>query len=877
LELIGYSSNDLDRLIGKWQEFPEPFFLRFGDSVLVTSREDAWYLLGDYVSDKHLQQFGDLAILVLEEDNPALELEPDQRWMASIYGKRHSMSGELRKSLVETLAIMATCPTVSHPAPSHKLTSLIEKVVEAVLPPRCDWNRWASLRSHFGVLAEAVPDLFLRRIEEDLRSATPAVPQLFLEQTGGLSGGWMHCELLWALESLAWSGDYLSRVSAILAKLSSLVTLPKNYGNQPGSSLREIFLLWLPHTNATIDERVAALKRVLVEEPAVGWKLLLDLLPAGHTSISHPTSMPRWRPWADGWSRDTVDRHRYDYAMALAVLAFDTAADHPQKWSEALEGMLRFNDEVSRRVIASLHKIADRFEAHPNDAFTLWSKLRSVVQLHQEYEDAEWAFPNERIADLIAVRDRLAPTESVLKSLWLFRTRAELPGLRKHQQVVEHDTALEEARRRAVRDIYDASGSGGVWRLIELGADPHILGFVCGRHGLLTAHEARLPQSLTDSERNIVVFARSYVYASYCHKGAWEWINSLNPLEWSSDERARLALSLPFEPSVWDWVSGQEKEVHTGYWSKARAFVGKWDELVVRRAVAELVAARRPFSAIDLVNFHGERHGVTDLIAEVLEAGLSQEASEDIGDTVYDIQKLIGYLQTDASFDRQRLARIEWGYLPFLEKITSETGPDTLVAAAVENPSFYAELIQCAYRSKNDSPNVPNDSDADRFRARRAVEFLDYFDKLPGMDENGQINSTTLDSWIGSVMKLSKESGHSEIAAHKIGQLIGRAIYPYLENTEVLSQLSLSIEVHGNEDLTSGFVNGILNSRGVTMRDPFDGGKREHDLAAKFGEKAKSIGGVSPTLAKCLKTIQSHYEASARHEDEDAARLRLGR
>ena len=71
LELVGYTMDKLDRLIARWQQFPEPFFLRFGDSVLVTSREDAWYLLGDYVTDQQLRQFRDLAILVLEENNPA--------------------------------------------------------------------------------------------------------------------------------------------------------------------------------------------------------------------------------------------------------------------------------------------------------------------------------------------------------------------------------------------------------------------------------------------------------------------------------------------------------------------------------------------------------------------------------------------------------------------------------------------------------------------------------------------------------------------------------------------------------------------------------------------------------------------------------------
>ena len=219
LELAGYPRTDLDQLIAKWQEPPEPFFSQFGDSVLVTSREDAWYLLGDFVTDDHLDKFGELAVLVLEEDNPALEMKPEQRWLANVYGKRHSMSGELRRSLVETLAIMATCPTVKHPSPGNRLTGRIERVISSVLPQRCDWKRWASLRAHFAVIAEAAPELFLGRIEDDLNSPAPVLPMLFHHHAEGPFYGWLHCELLWALEALAWGPEFLSRVSVILTKL----------------------------------------------------------------------------------------------------------------------------------------------------------------------------------------------------------------------------------------------------------------------------------------------------------------------------------------------------------------------------------------------------------------------------------------------------------------------------------------------------------------------------------------------------------------------------------------------------------------------------------------------------------------------------------
>lgn len=876
LELVGYTTKELDRLIVQWQESPEPFFLRFGDSVLVTSREDAWYLLGDFVTEKQLNQFRDLAILVLEEDNPALELEPEQRWMANVYGKRHSMSGELRRSLVETLAIMATCPTVKHASPGNRFTAIIERVVDSVLPPRCDWKRWASLRSHFRVIAEAAPELFLGRIEEDLKSLAPAIPQLFREHTGGPFHDRLHCELLWALETLAWSPDFLSRLSVLLAKLAAFTSELGNHGNRPENSLHEIFLLWLPHTNAMIRDRIAALKQVLSVVPTVGWQLLLGLLPAGH-SVSHNTAMPRWRPWADGWSRDSAHRQLYDYAMAFAALALEHIGEDAQKWSKALEGMLRFNDETTQRVIVSLQRVADMYKGSPDSAFSLWDALRSTIQSHQEHSDADWAFSTETIQELSTVRDQLIPTDPVLRNLWLFEDHVQLPGFRRYEEYKEHDVALGEARTHAIRDIRGASGFDGIRRLFTLGADGRTVGYLCGKHALVTEEEALLPQSLTAVDRSVVAFAASYVIASYDHRGGWDWVNSLYPSKWQSSEKAQLAVWLPFEPEVWDWVESQGQDVHTEYWSRVRAWMREWDEPIIRRAVVELLTARRPFSAIDLVNILREPNKPSDLIAEVLEAGLFQEAAEEIGGISYDIQQLIGCLQADATFDREQLARLEWGYLPFLERSSSETGPDTLVAAAIETPSFYLELIKSAYRGNNNTRHSLEDSDNERFRARRAGEFLDQLDTLPGMDEEGRIDSPTLDAWVRSTLELSVSSGHFEITAHKIGQFMGRAIYRYLDRSEILSHLAPVVESHGSEDLTSGLVNGILNARGATSRSPFDGGKLEHELAAKFGERTRSVRVLSPKLAKCFTTIQAHYEHHALREDEDAERLRSGR
>jgi hypothetical protein len=876
LEIAGINKQQLEAALARWRVWPEPLFLKFGDNVFVASREDAWYLVGDKVTDSQLERFADRAIFVLEEDSPALELETEKRWMASIYGKRRSISEALRKSLAETLALMAACPTEEHAESDARFKATVQRVINAVLPKESGWQRWASLGRNIQIIAEADPELFLSRIEEDLNSQSPAIPQLFLEQTGSPFAGWLHCDLLWALETLAWSPDYLSRVSVILAKLVPLIPPRGNHGNRPEGSLCEIFLMWLPHTNANIEDRIAALRKVLKVEPNVGWRLLLDLLPDGH-SVSHNTSMPRWRPWADGWSREAAQKDRYKYAMAMVDVCLEQLDHDPAKWAEALERMLRFNPEVSQRVIGQLRETAESFKANPDEAFKLWDALRSITDKHKKFEDAKWAFKKEIIADLAKVQEDIVPSDLIKKHLWLFEPHAELPGFKKYKQYDEHERALNESRRDAIQQINNQLGVDGVWKLLEHGADANTVGFISGKYGIFTEKEFDIAKSLVESDKTRLVFASSFAIASYYDRGQWDWVNSLDMSQWTDEEIGKFSLCLPFDTSVWDWVAAQREVVQAEYWSRKRALLREKDISVIRRAVEGLLAARRPFSAIDMLNFHRDVELPSELIAEALEAGISIESAEEMGDVGYDIQQLIGKLQADKSYDRKHLARLEWGYLRFLERSYSNTGPDTLEEAVKENPGFYVELIQYAFRGKDVSPEELPDDEQVRFRAGRAIEFLENLDLLPGQDKKGVVDPKCLESWIKEVFKLSKPSGHDEIAAHKIGQYIGRSIYPYLDDTDILSQIATVVESVGNDDLNDGITNGLYNSRGVSSRGPFDGGGQERELAEKFSKRARTVRDISPKLANVFTSMQKSYEHDAQRWDLEAEQLRFGR
>ena len=151
-----------------------------------------------------------------------------------------------------------------------------------------DWRRLASIRDEFHRLMEAAPNPFLDRLERLLGAKPDDVRKLYTEGTGIFGGGGMHTGLLWGLEILAWSPDYLARAALILARLAS-IDPGGRMANRPINSLREIFLWWHLGTTASLEQSLAVIDLILVREPGVGWELLENLLPRSISSISHPT------------------------------------------------------------------------------------------------------------------------------------------------------------------------------------------------------------------------------------------------------------------------------------------------------------------------------------------------------------------------------------------------------------------------------------------------------------------------------------------------------------------------------------------------------------------------------------------------------------
>jgi hypothetical protein len=147
---------------------------------------------------------------------------------------------------------------------------------------------------------------------------------------------------------------------------------------------------------------------------------------------------------------------------------------------------------------------------------------------------------------------------------------------------------------------------------------------------------------------------------------------------------------------------------------------------------------------------------------------------------------------------------------------------------------------------------------------------LSTWKKLPGYDsETNSIDEDYLNEWIEKAILLLKEKELEESGLNHIGELFYWG--PNEENKSwphpIVCEL---IEDIANENLDEGFRIEIYNSRGTTVRGPFEGGIQELELAEKFEGYAKNLEALFPRVASILRKVAKNYRSEANWNDNRA-------
>jgi hypothetical protein len=877
-KLSGLPCSEFEQLLNRWAITDDRPVQRVGNVWRIVSRADAWLLLNRFINASVLKSFGEVAKGVLQEVNPRFELPPEERWLASVHGKVTRYSDVLRHGIAEMLAMLASygdkdCQNIG----TESAQDQVSLAVRQLLTENMSGQRWGSLSKELPLLAEAAPEIFMDAVENGLQGENPPVMDLFAEET--YAWGLTHADLLWALEGLSWNTEYLARITRILAKLARLDPGGR-YHNRPSNTLKEIFQGWLPQAKASLNERLQIIDSLMRDEPASGWKLLLNLLPERGGGISTPIYRPLFRSWDEGWKKGVTREEYRRHTLAVAERLLKYVAEEPNtRWLDVVRALPQLPKEPFDKAISLLGSSSGALTG--TATYEIRNELRRIISNHRRFPDSRWALPKESVDRLDDVYQSLIPQDLITKHKFLFDDfHPDLPYTAPGQTYEQRQNAVEQARTKALKEIWDAFQAGGIIRLAVSVKLPWSLGNSLASSSFADGIEELVLSWLENENTSLVQTAQAYVNASCRQKPEWlAFVRKHYADTWSDGTWAAFSLGLPFGKGVFDFLKASTESVRRKYWENIRGYYLQREDIELANwAIEQLLTYRRPFAAINAaaqyLNTVAEKEDLNaDVLARALELAATDPADWETSQSVtmsHDIIEVLEAVQS-ALMDERRLARIEWVYMRLLHD--EEFKPRVLLKEIVENPSFFVHLICLVYKGHPPIDGEFSDLSPEMRKAQvqNAYILLESADQLPG--QNGsEIDAAQLRKWIDEARQECTQRNRKAIGDECIGKLLSHAppgsdeIWPHQVIRDIVEQLE-------SRDIESGIEIGLLNQRGVTLRSLGSGGEQERKLADTFKQQADKIKYKWPRTAAMLSRIAESYRRDAlwmdRHDQLD--------
>ncbi|WP_374622527.1 HigA family addiction module antitoxin [Pandoraea sp.] len=838
----------------------------------VYSKLDVMFATRAFVTSAMLERFFEQATVVLEEDDPKLDLPEDKRWAAAIYNKSREYSTSLRDGVAESLVLLAVHgDALFGDRIGFNCNYAVEQLVEKLMLPLTP-RRLEAAGGDLLAFAEAAPEMFLRILERDLSSSEPAAEGL-LRPADTMFGGCPRTYLLWALEGLAWNPKTLGRAALLLAKLARY-EIRDNWSNRPMGSLTATFKAWMPQTAASLEERQRAVRFIAEKVPDVGWRLSMALLDPRDQFGNH-SHKPRWRN--DGYGHgDPVPTMGPIWDFRSGVTEMVLAWREPyraQMICDLIDILAALNQGQADRVWGVVLEWARH--AGDRDKAEVREKVRVSVlskRAAKRAKSEDWPRMTEKGR---AAFKLLEPEDVVHKHAWLFKqgwvpgSADEIFGEPDFEGREKHIQALRTA---AVQEVVKARGIEGLRTLAEQGAAAEHIGHLCSV-GVLKG--AQLLQFACECVINVPLDTTAKSLMAGLMRGLTEERRS----EFLRDLRGELGdaqyleflLRAPFNRQIWARVDQLAPQLQNVYWKT----VSPWhatDEDVLE-AVRRLTAVGRPRAAFNVAQYQLKALGpqvVYDLLIQIAQVKGDEDCAYKLDQQW--LQKAFVLLDSAPQLSLEQKAVLEFIYIDGLYTRVSRTDRHlipNLEKYVEQNPHFYVQALVWAFRRRDDQEDpagmtAPEGSKS--IYAERAYKLLEAVVRLPAYAGGDKPTLENLKAWIGLVRARARELGRIEVADICVGRLL--AAEPAGPDNVWPGQLARgALEFIGTDEGARGAVVARINARGVIARAR--GGMQERELAAQFREWSNALQYSHPFVAThVLDALVRSYENEAKREDE---------
>lgn len=843
----------------------------------VVSKVDALYGVHHWMTAGQIDRFIKVARGVLSERDPALDLDEDKQWAASLYGKDRKTSSPLRKGIAETLVLLSIHGERLFgqrfgPDPERKVAGLVRELLE---PMSAD--TLLSQSSNLTLYAEAAPEAFLEIFRRDLSRPDPVVAALMRPTNDMLFQRSDRVGLLWALELLAWHPEWLARVVALLAGLVELEP-DDNLSNRPSESLQAIFRSWMPQTAAPLKQRIAVFDTLVQQHhPSIAWRIAASQLKPGPKSAGY-SHKPRWRDYALGFGEPVIDeRHAFEAHCVEICLGWRT---HTRETLAELMGSLeRFGPSdlarLEEAVVEWSGRALDRDRAWLREQIRV-STRRTIRRKSRGNTAAESA--NESVLMARKVFEILEPTDPVWKHAWLFESSWVWESWDEPDEDIDAETRrkrIQTLRLEAVREVTARAGYQGLLQLAFSGNAAFDVGWSVAP--TIQDEDARLDFVRVSLENaDVLASVPHQSLASGFLRGvdrtpAIRLIERLWP-EFGEEIGVKLLCLCDFDRLVWSKADAMGKTVVKRYWANVHPSWQRHAADDINYAVRRLLEAGRSRAALDYARLDWGRVESEHIRGILANLPGSKEASQRSArlDT-HSIQQAFNVLNERDALSQAELARLEFLYLELFW--LEEGGVPNLEKEIEANPDLFCQAIALAYRREDDNNRRELTEDESR-AAQKAYRLLDKLTRIPGHDTDGTLKTDKLTDWVRKAQELCDSNGRKRLGDQQIGQLLSNApvgddgVWPCVPVRETLETVL-------SDDIEVGFAVGRQNSRGAHVRG--EGGAQERELAGQYEEWAKACDYSHPRVAAVLRQIAEAYQSEARWQDQESAvQRRLG-
>ena len=290
----------------------------------------------------------------------------------------------------------------------------------------------------------------------------------------------------------------------------------------------------------------------------------------------------------------------------------------------------------------------------------------------------------------------------------------------------------------------------------------------------------------------------------------------------------------------------------------------------------KLLEHRQPWSAVELLFSQlskDKKEGGSLVTSEMVERTILKLIESDMKEhpsemSAFYLGSLLDYLDKHEP-DSSNLADFELTLFSVLRR--SDRPPTAIYRRLQAEPAEFVKLVCSVHRLPDEEPeNGPSEIS---IPLDNAWSILKEWRTLPGADrDTGDIEHERLRAWVLEARRLLWERGRSGIGDQYIGELLSGApsgrdgIWPAEPVRDLLEELA-------SEGVEQGVLVGRLNSRGVAVRDPFEGGAQERDSAGRYSDWAQQVEAKRPSTGRVLRQLADSYEREARRHDEEAEAL----